>query len=462
MKHLKLLTLFILVSAFAYGQTSDNLPGSPITSKAIQIYKSTDGKTRAGSIASKFEVIANQRSLDSIKASISDSLDNRLKLTGGNITGVVNFNNYSSKQKLLEYPGGVDFLYTELADTLYGFNIDTEPGVQNAFFLRGMEGGKYQVMYFGDASDSTNVFGISTSEAPLSVPSNIWSPRFVVNHNGNVGVNKNNPKYDLDVAGIIHSDSLTSTGALKSVAGKIKNSTNVLIEDGGSSAITKLRVINEYNVYEELLPRGILSEEYGDSDHGAHITNRKARGTPSSPTAAINNDYIGGVTAEAYDGTNWKRVGYNTFIIRKTSPGFDTEWQAVTATNNIEIPRISILNDTVAIGLGRDTRVEIQGTLRTSKGFTWGSDSYTVGKIYKDPDHGTIISTNHGSSNDLLVTNGVGTPVIKIPTGTTKTILTGLLNVGSVSEYSDNAAALSGGLVVGDVYRTGDILKIVH
>lgn len=38
----------------------------------------------------------------------------------------------------------------------------------------------------------------------------------------------------------------------------------------------------------------------------------------------------------------------------------------------------------------------------------------------------------------------------------------GKLNLESVSEYTDNAAAVSGGLSVGDVYRTGDILKIVH
>lgn len=29
-------------------------------------------------------------------------------------------------------------------------------------------------------------------------------------------------------------------------------------------------------------------------------------------------------------------------------------------------------------------------------------------------------------------------------------------------EYADNTAALAGGLVAGDVYRTGDALKIVH
>jgi hypothetical protein len=31
-----------------------------------------------------------------------------------------------------------------------------------------------------------------------------------------------------------------------------------------------------------------------------------------------------------------------------------------------------------------------------------------------------------------------------------------------VPEYADNTAALIGGLVIGNFYRTGDLLKIVH
>ena len=34
--------------------------------------------------------------------------------------------------------------------------------------------------------------------------------------------------------------------------------------------------------------------------------------------------------------------------------------------------------------------------------------------------------------------------------------------IGGVPEYSNNAAALFAGLVAGQLYRTGDILKIVH
>lgn len=32
----------------------------------------------------------------------------------------------------------------------------------------------------------------------------------------------------------------------------------------------------------------------------------------------------------------------------------------------------------------------------------------------------------------------------------------------NLPEYANNAAALAGGLVTGQVYRTGDILKVVH
>lgn len=39
-----------------------------------------------------------------------------------------------------------------------------------------------------------------------------------------------------------------------------------------------------------------------------------------------------------------------------------------------------------------------------------------------------------------------------------------VLSVGytGAPEYADNGAAIAGGLLVGQVYRTGDILKIVH
>ena len=34
--------------------------------------------------------------------------------------------------------------------------------------------------------------------------------------------------------------------------------------------------------------------------------------------------------------------------------------------------------------------------------------------------------------------------------------------IANTPQYADNAAALIGGLVAGQIYRTGDLLKIVH
>ena len=39
---------------------------------------------------------------------------------------------------------------------------------------------------------------------------------------------------------------------------------------------------------------------------------------------------------------------------------------------------------------------------------------------------------------------------------------TGNLKIQGVSEYTDNTAAIAAGLTAGDLYRTGDLLKIVH
>lgn len=44
----------------------------------------------------------------------------------------------------------------------------------------------------------------------------------------------------------------------------------------------------------------------------------------------------------------------------------------------------------------------------------------------------------------------------------TGTTVFGTLNVVGVSEYADNAAAITAGLTTGSIYRTGDVLKIVH
>jgi len=70
-----------------------------------------------------------------------------------------------------------------------------------------------------------------------------------------------------------------------------------------------------------------------------------------------------------------------------------------------------------------------------------------------------IFQTYNTAASGTTLQSGLTTQ-LTIASG--KVSVAAKLNIGSVTDYADNAAALSGGLVAGDVYRTGDLLKIVH
>ena len=79
----------------------------------------------------------------------------------------------------------------------------------------------------------------------------------------------------------------------------------------------------------------------------------------------------------------------------------------------------------------------------------------------------TTIATGTINTIPMFTTaNKIGDSPI-VFNGSSSTTVTGDLNVTGktiidVSEYNDNADALAGGEVIGTVYRTGDLLKIVH
>jgi len=121
------------------------------------------------------------------------------------ITGVDNTN-------LLAFPGGVKLLYREgdypdyPVPELFGFNF-AAPATNNSFFLYTEEGGYNQALYFGDGYDDDNVFGISTRRGPEATEPGSpydWTPRFVVNQGGNVGIGTTEPQGKLDVNGAIY------------------------------------------------------------------------------------------------------------------------------------------------------------------------------------------------------------------------------------------------------------------
>jgi hypothetical protein len=75
-------------------------------------------------------------------------------------------------------------------------------------------------------------------------------------------------------------------------------------------------------------------------------------------------------------------------------------------------------------------------------------------------------ASQENSTNEIVIgyetiSRGSNTTTIG-NSSTTSSKLFGVLNIGTTPEYADNTAALGGGLVAGDVYRTGDNLKVVH
>jgi hypothetical protein len=76
-----------------------------------------------------------------------------------------------------------------------------------------------------------------------------------------------------------------------------------------------------------------------------------------------------------------------------------------------------------------------------------------MARISTYPLDGTIASTDKLLGTDE---NNVTTKNFQIQNITT------YINTQTVTEHTDNAAAIAAGLPVGTRYRTGDFLKIVH
>jgi hypothetical protein len=105
-----------------------------------------------------------------------------------------------------------------------------------------------------------------------------------------------------------------------------------------------VNVVNQYDPTEYTLTRGIISSEYSDSNHSAHITGRKSRGTFVAPTTILSGDYLVGFTAEAYNGSVFKRAGNLAFVATGISSGnIATKFElSVSSPSGEERPSLSI------------------------------------------------------------------------------------------------------------------------
>ena len=83
-----------------------------------------------------------------------------------------------------------------------------------------------------------------------------------------------------------------------------------------------------------------------------------------------------------------------------------------------------------------------------------------------DMHYGFSFTCDGDGSNNLLLRrhqNSVtGSTVMTVNRSDDNVTFAGNLKIQGVSEYTDNTAAIAAGLTTGQLYRTGDLLKIVH
>ena len=83
-----------------------------------------------------------------------------------------------------------------------------------------------------------------------------------------------------------------------------------------------------------------------------------------------------------------------------------------------------------------------------------------------DMNYGFSFTTDGDGSNNLLLrrhqNSTTGAIVMTVNRADDNVTFAGNLKIQGVSEYADNTAAIAAGLTTGQLYRTGDLLKIVH
>ncbi len=118
------------------------------------------------------------------------------------------------------------------------------------------------------------------------------------------------------------------------------------------------------------------------------------------------------------------------------------------------------------VGIGTDNpweALDVHGNIRLSSDVNSGQRNiigpkfHTLGIFARpnEPHEGMAFSTDNGVTTEMFIRKG-GNIGIGTNSPGSKLSIVGLI------EYTNNATAKTAGLVAGDLYRTGDLLKIVH
>lgn len=250
------------------------------------------------------------------------------------------------------------------------------------------------------------------------------------------------------------------------------------------AAAYNLQVDSSGNIIEGTLSGGGLSSITADNGLTANTSSNVQLGGTTSPGRALlhdtyidNNGYTLTLTSAA-SATSFSVINtgsaYSTLItapyglfVTSTNNGVvisagDRPLQAIVTGDGYPASLLRTYNNTNTVNgvlaLGHDTSgvaangfgASIDIALATSTAAVWNSTKI----ISKWTDATTATRTSQielwctGTATSAVKFIIKGSGVINIPTGATN--------------YADNAAALAGGLVAGDLYRIGDFLAIVH
>jgi len=186
-----------------------------------------------------------------------------------------------------------------------------------------------------------------------------------------------------------------------------------------------------------------LSGPASDNNHGGHLTLNSNNGT--SVTAGI----------RAASGGMWFNYGGGEALRIDSSQRLLVGTSSSPTTGLGQYSKLVVQGNTTGAAAGGAFAIQ-RGSAATASGDSLGYISFgdntgaTFARIDCDCD-GTVSSTSDLPGRLVFSTTADGAST---PTERMRIKNDGTINFSSVAVYADNAAATSGGLAVGDVYRT--------
>lgn len=174
-------------------------------------------------------------------------------------------------------------------------------------------------------------------------------------------------------------------------------------------------------------------------------------------TRITGNSFKGLITGNGQELFDFSAVSGGNVVIQGSDGTTNARFHLTGVTPTIELITNNGLGDELSLHMSTGS---LETKFTTPGGFMVATPTYPIGLLIVNENGGIGGIVSLGDSQIDL--NGTHIEVHDLDEVIRFRSSLGFYNFSNVAEYADNAAAVLGGLVVGDVYRTGDILKIVH